>query len=320
VWPVDLVEFIGRGGDVTPEYLDLIAADGYHESVAEAVGCHIASMTDVDGVDLRPLPSDSRPLEPLRRVLESAGLSVSVAADSVCPVMTLPESTAAFAATRSRNYHKKLGEFRRRCQRDIGGRIRLSATVDELRADMTSLVDLHHKRWRGQSQAFKSVEYVTFHQSVSRRFLERGWVRLFCLDTSQGPAGLLYCFAYDGRYYYYQAGRDPAHERQRVGLVLLDHAIRAAISEGAREFDFLTGQEPYKYRWANRDRRCVALVGWRTRIPVAVGGLRAALGRARQRASELWPRMLGLHQASAEDARRRIAYRRGRGDEYDTPV
>ena len=42
--------------------------------------------------------------------------------------------------------------------------------------------------------------------------------------------------------------------RLSPGAQLLDHAIRAAISEGAREFHFLRGGESYKYLWGAVDR------------------------------------------------------------------
>ena len=52
---------------------------------------------------------------------------------------------------------------------------------------------------------------------------------------------------------YYQAGRDPALEREAVGFVLLAHTIREAIEEGTREYRFGRGAEPFKLRFADAD-------------------------------------------------------------------
>jgi CelD/BcsL family acetyltransferase involved in cellulose biosynthesis len=35
--------------------------------------------------------------------------------------------------------------------------------------------------------------------------------------------------------------------------VLIGHAIEEAAQQGAREFHFLRGREPYKYEWGGRD-------------------------------------------------------------------
>jgi CelD/BcsL family acetyltransferase involved in cellulose biosynthesis len=52
---------------------------------------------------------------------------------------------------------------------------------------------------------------------------------------------------------YYQAGRDPAWNDASVGFVLLAHSIRAALEDGVREYRFLRGHEPFKYRFADAD-------------------------------------------------------------------
>jgi CelD/BcsL family acetyltransferase involved in cellulose biosynthesis len=41
--------------------------------------------------------------------------------------------------------------------------------------------------------------------------------------------------------------------------VLLGHIVRECFADGAREFDFLRGSEPYKLKWANGWRETVRL-------------------------------------------------------------
>ena|SRR5438105_11909593 len=52
----------------------------------------------------------------------------------------------------------------------------------------------------------------------------------------------------------YLSGFDPALARFSLGTLLVGHAIEEAVREGAEEFDFLRGQEDYKYRWGAKDR------------------------------------------------------------------
>jgi CelD/BcsL family acetyltransferase involved in cellulose biosynthesis len=51
----------------------------------------------------------------------------------------------------------------------------------------------------------------------------------------------------------YQGGRDPDWKSASVGLVLVAHSIRRALEDGMREYRFLRGDEPYKYRFADHD-------------------------------------------------------------------
>ena len=52
---------------------------------------------------------------------------------------------------------------------------------------------------------------------------------------------------------YYQSGRDPAHDRDSVGFVLLCHTIRTALEDGVEAYWFLRGDEAYKGRFAEED-------------------------------------------------------------------
>jgi len=52
---------------------------------------------------------------------------------------------------------------------------------------------------------------------------------------------------------YYQAGCDPACERLSFGFVLLAHSVRSPMEEGATEYRFGRGAEPFKFRFTSED-------------------------------------------------------------------
>jgi len=61
-------------------------------------------------------------------------------------------------------------------------------------------------------------------------------------------------YFYAGKYFFFIGGFDPDYARWSVGTVLFGYAIQHAIEEGAREFDFLRGEEEYKYRLGAQNR------------------------------------------------------------------
>ena len=64
---------------------------------------------------------------------------------------------------------------------------------------------------------------------------------------------------------------EPTLARLSLGTVLTARAIRHAIeADGAAEFDFLRGNEPYKYKWGALDR-------YNRRVSITHFGLRPAL-------------------------------------------
>jgi CelD/BcsL family acetyltransferase involved in cellulose biosynthesis len=52
---------------------------------------------------------------------------------------------------------------------------------------------------------------------------------------------------------FYLSGFDPQWAAFSPGVLLIAHAIEEAIREGQQEFDFLRGNEPYKYLWGAQD-------------------------------------------------------------------
>jgi CelD/BcsL family acetyltransferase involved in cellulose biosynthesis len=130
---------------------------------------------------------------------------------------------------------------------------------------MNQLADLHHKRWGGKSRAFRSEGYITFHNALAKKLLKKKRLRLHFIEQSEKPIAAFYGFRYNHCYYYYQSGRDLAFSRYHLGYVLMNHCIQEAINEGAAIFDFLTGTEEYKYRWANDCKRNYQICAYRDR-------------------------------------------------------
>jgi hypothetical protein len=277
----EVVEFIGTGGDVTPERLDFIIRPGLEAVVAAAMVDVLYEDPSVAGIDLKPLAAAS-PVRPhLQAALGDHGSHpVGETPHSVCPVLTLPATWEAFQHGRSKNYRKKMGEYQRRCVRDYDATVRWSTTPAELSRDMAVLIDLHTRRWYGTSRAFRTPEYIEFHRRFAAWLLAEGCLRLFVLESTDGPLAALYCFAQGGRYYFYQSGRDPERSRHRPGLVLMHAAIQQAIAEGVELFDFLSGGEAYKYIWAGEEQASVHLAHWRTAPARVMAQARPWLRRA----------------------------------------
>ncbi|MGE3508288.1 MAG: GNAT family N-acetyltransferase [Vicinamibacterales bacterium] len=256
--------FIGDGGDVTPEYLNVIALTGSERAVARTLVEFLTQDPGVGAIELRPMPEHSPMLLALQVAFGSQSGVMDCTYDAACPMMQLPATPEAFVAGQSRNYRKKVGEYHRRAERDLGATLRRAGSVDDVRHDMRQLASLHQLRWGGRSGSFRSPEYLTFHEALAQTFFDRGWLRLFALESAGRPLAMTYCFAYAGRYSFYQSGRDPEFARYRVGLLLMHLVVQEAIRDGASVFDFLRGEEEYKFHWAKTTTRSLRVSYWKS--------------------------------------------------------
>ena len=245
------LRFLGRGPS---DVMGPVCAPGDRETAAAAVeealaggGWDVLLAERLAGPDLLPASLGAREIqrEP-SPVLRIDGMSWD-----------------DFLASKSSNFRQQV----RRRERKLAGehelRFRLSDDPARLDADLEVLFALHEERWAGEGSGALREQRAAFHRDFARVALERGWLRLWLLELGGRPVAAWYGLRFAGRELYYQAGRDPAFERQAVGFVLLVHSVREAMNDGMREYDFLRGGEGYKDRFTDDQTSVITLAAGR---------------------------------------------------------
>jgi CelD/BcsL family acetyltransferase involved in cellulose biosynthesis len=73
--------------------------------------------------------------------------------------------------------------------------------------------------------------------------------RLWFLDTASGPIASFITLEWDRTVGLYNSGFHPDRSALAPGLVLIARVIEDAIARGKERFDFLRGEERYKYEF-----------------------------------------------------------------------
>lgn len=260
--PLRRLQFIGTLGT---DYLDLILARGEEAPLVGAFLQAIAERRDRwDLVDLQQIRGGS----PLAQATAPPPCHTLRLHQERCPFIALPGTWEEYAGSLGKSLRKNIGYYRRLMEREHAIEIETVAN-GHLPEAMEEFFALHQARWRRRRLpgAFAGSRIRRFHHEVAARCLERGWLRLHRLRLDGQTRAVLYCFNYGGKGYYYQGGFEPTLARYSPGTVLTAHAIEDAIRLGAVEFDFLRGDEPYKYAWKASDRENVRLLIWRSAFP-----------------------------------------------------
>lgn len=254
-----VLEFIGTGGDVTTEYLSVIIRRKYEKIVTRTLLDTIFADDSWEEAQLFHFFRESAALAYMKEYLAMHGVTYINDKYSICPFAVLPGTLDGYFSDKSVNFRKKMKEYARVAARDLNLHVQAYRSDEELSKGMSTLNKLHKARWGRKSRAFKTKEYIHFHHLVSQLFLKQGCLRLFSIMDDVTPMASIYCFFYNGIYYYYQSGRDLNYSRYRPGYLMLLTMIEEAIKEHATQFDFLTGNEHYKSRFANHKRETVVL-------------------------------------------------------------
>ncbi len=265
VFPLRVLRFIGSWG-VCSDYLDVIVQKKNYSKWLDEMWHQLFGelRSDWDVLEYADAPSDSKACAHFYRLADEDDrcLAREIVNIQVCPYMTLPDQSEHLlnSLSRTRRYtinysHKRLSE--------IGElQVRICENSDELFDGLARLKDLNTKSWqeRGQPGSFSTTEFIQFHREVARISLQDGRLLLCSLWAGDEYLGGFYGYVYHNVLYFYIMSVERSDEKRvNAGDVLLVHCMEEGIRRGCREFDFLRGDESYKYRWTERDRRLMSI-------------------------------------------------------------
>jgi CelD/BcsL family acetyltransferase involved in cellulose biosynthesis len=233
------------GGVDVSDYLDVIALAGTEEEIWEALLEHRTAARAP--WLLRGVRALSPTLAVLPRAAAAQGTPVHVEREERCPVLALPESWEAYLERLDGKDRHELRRKMRRLERERPGSRVWSQTAREGWDEaLTRFLALHRLSKAGKAR-FMDERMEGFFREVTRALAEAGWARLWFLEGPEGPLATFLCLGYGGSVGLYNSGFAPAEARLAPGIVLLAHVIRDAIERRVSTFDFLRGEEPYKY-------------------------------------------------------------------------
>jgi CelD/BcsL family acetyltransferase involved in cellulose biosynthesis len=255
------------GASYHADYATILAAPADLAAVSAALVTHLAAAgpsdpehpAPWDAIDLRRLRCGDAAADALasafgRREI-SDGWTLNLEREDVCPVVSLPEG-AGFEDYLSSLDKKARHEIRRKLRRaEAAGDVVLALSPEPL-ADLETFIDLHQRKW-GADGLFPPTPGGDASRVFIRRWFEEsgpdGPITLLFLTVGgkRIAAGIL---VVDGdRLMFYNAGIDPDARDLSPGVIFAAESVRFAIEHGKRSFDFLRGNEPYKYEWGAVD-------------------------------------------------------------------
>jgi CelD/BcsL family acetyltransferase involved in cellulose biosynthesis len=235
------------------DYLDVIIRRGVEETALQAVAAWLAEHNHTfDVVRLCNFPEDSHTLAHLPRLVEAEGFVVDVQVEEVCPIVRLPSTFEDYIASLDK---KNRHELRRKLRRSAG-LVEWYIVGDEhdLNVELNKFLILMAASTPDKAEFLRNPQNVDFFQRMVPVMAERGWLQLSFL-TVKGEAAASYLnFDYENRIMVYNSGLDPAvYGHLSPGIVLLARLVEYAIDTERTVFDFLRGDEPYKYDMGGQD-------------------------------------------------------------------
>ncbi len=247
--PLTTLRMVGAGsGD--SDGLDFITAPGYASECAQAFIAWLSGQKEWQICALETLPQNSRVADCISHGIQESGMSIG---STLTPnfMIDLPLTWAEYVSSLDSSFRPLLTRYPRRLQSRFTVKFSRCQDMDDLKAQLQTLFNLHQMRWtgRGETGAFAGNERRDFYYRMAGAFLQRGWLEFWRLELNGETVGAQFCFRYNNTVSLLQEGFHPRYAAEKIGYALKAHLLEEMIRTGAKRYDFLGGADPYKSKF-----------------------------------------------------------------------
>lgn len=232
------------------DYLDLLIDRDYVEPVYQALlDCLGGDSLAWDKLSLCSLPHNSISHTHLAEVIRARGWQAEISQQDVCPVITLPGDWEEYLAGIDKKQRHEIRRKMRKIETEATTRWYAVDSVEGLDEAVSDFIELHQKSTRDKED-FWTDNLIQFFTALSSELAKVGWLKLFFIEVNGARAAAMLCFDYNNEFLLYNSGFDPEQfAHLSPGNVLTTYTIQEAIRLGRSRYDFLRGDEVYKFRF-----------------------------------------------------------------------
>jgi CelD/BcsL family acetyltransferase involved in cellulose biosynthesis len=237
------------------DYLDLVARPDDLPTFVNGLLDQLASDSAPawSVLDWYNLPEESPTLPLLKAAAERRGWTFSQERLQPAPYIKLPGDFDEYLANIDKKQrHEVRRKMRRADEYEKPVRWYFVEDEDSLDAELDGFLNLMAQD-PAKAEFLTSVMRSQMHVAVHAAF-KAGWLQLSFLEVDGKKACGYLNFDYDNRIWVYNSGLDRRFLDISAGWVLLAHLLQWANEQGRSEFDFMRGDEEYKYRFGAVDR------------------------------------------------------------------
>ena len=251
-------------GSVNCNYVGLIPPENREEAVT-ALLAYLEEELGNNGLVLRLtlVPEDSKLLDILRRrhAQFSRKLVIQETVMTLAPYISLPANWDEYFRSLGGRRRRRLRQALRSLKKEHNVEFQ-KCTADDLEDWLSKFFDLHQRRWQSVnvSGIFSNSKTKGFYRDIAVQFLKKNWLHFSYLTVDDEMVAAEYAFVYNQKFYSATAARDIRYSKYSIGHLHHMFLIKAAIENGLREFDFLKGDEPYKFYWTKSAKQYMQIV------------------------------------------------------------
>lgn len=207
-------------------------------------------------LDLYNILEDSPTLPALRSAVEELGWVYRQETLQAAPFVPLPGDWDSYLLGLDKKQRHEVRRKMRRLER-LGNPARWYVAADEqtLEVEIEAFFDLMAQD--PEKKAFLTAPMRAHMQATMQSAYKAGWLQLAFLEIGGEKAAGYFNLDYGNHVWVYNSGIDNRFRDLSPGWVLLSYLLRWANEQKRDAFDFMRGEEDYKYRFGGVNRNVV---------------------------------------------------------------
>lgn len=235
------------------DYLDIICLPDHKEGFIQALLNFVEKdLPEIEKIDLVNIPEESTTINMVKNLVRKTGWQTNIDQAYHTPAIRLAGDWDTYLAGIDKKQRHEIRRKMRRADENsdtmkwyvVSERENLDSEIEAF----FSMMEMDHDK-----RKFLTPEMRAQMRDIMQWAFEERFLQLAFLQIDKGKASAYLSFDYNDHILVYNSAFDYEYSEFSPGWVLLSYLIRHAIEAGKTNFDFMRGDETYKYRFGAED-------------------------------------------------------------------
>ena len=248
----DVLQWVG--GEDIADYHDVIVSEKNANVVRELVFDWLSGpqAEDWHSADLVNIPQWSRSVSHWQELSLAQGWKVESRVETVCPQLALPDKFESYLSVLGGKQRREIRRKLRRADAEGANAVFVTEPSDQY-LEIQEFIALMESSSKEKAE-FLSSKMREAYINILQTMQDSGMLRLCFLRLEDRNLASYAYFSMGDTLYLYNSGYDISqYAALSPGWVLLAKLFDYAIKNGHKRFDFMRGNEDYKYKFGGED-------------------------------------------------------------------
>lgn len=240
-------------GEEVTDYQDLVCRDIYNEGFWTEI---IKSLSANDGkkLILRNIPEDSLSRKSLKKISNAKNIKYREAVEDIVPQILLPKTYDEYLNLLSRKHRHEIRRKFRKFENEVGSSWQIKKTTGETHdSDCHKFFVLFRQNGEAKRE-FLTPPMEEFFCQITTKMQKLSLLDMSSLVIDNIVVAQTISFINKNNLYLYNIAVNPEYYPLSPGIIINKLLIEESIANGRIIYDFMQGNERYKYELGGKDK------------------------------------------------------------------